>query len=95
VNVAVELTRGPAMEGRETDVPVFVAVTDGDAILDKKVYLMHATFPPNVDRVTLTPGETDLALPVSPSKSGAAYSIFAGFQLTADQLEQNRQRRRQ
>jgi hypothetical protein len=95
VNVAVELTRGPAMEGRETDVPVFVAVTDGDTILDKQVYLMHATFPPNVDRVTLTPGETDLALPVSPTKSGAAYTILAGFQLTPDQLEQNRRRRRQ
>jgi hypothetical protein len=94
VNVAVELTRGPAMEGRETDVPVFVAVTEGDTILDKRVYLMKATFPPNVDRVTLTPGDVDLSLPVSPTKSGAAYTVLAGFQLTPDQLEQNRQNRR-
>ena len=42
----------------------------GDAILDKHVYLMHATFPSNVDRVTLTPGEADLALPVTPTQVG-------------------------
>jgi hypothetical protein len=95
VNVGVELTRGPAMQGRETDVPVFIAVTDGEAILDKRVYLMHATFPSNVDRVTLGTGDVDLALPVSATKSGAAYTILTGFQLTADQLEQNRQNRRQ
>ena len=52
VNVGVELTRGPAMAGRDVDVPVFVAVTEGDAILDKRIYLMHAAFPSNVDRVT-------------------------------------------
>ena len=42
---AVELTRGPAMPGRETDVPVFVAVTEGETILDKRVYLMHVDVP--------------------------------------------------
>jgi hypothetical protein len=93
VNVLVELTRGPAMEGREADVPVFLAVTEGDAILDKHVYLMHATFPSNVDRVTLGTGEIDLTLPVSPTKTGAAYTILAGFQLTPDQLERSRRNR--
>ena len=57
VGVAVELTRGPAMQGREAEVPVFVAVTEGETILDKRTYRMHVVFPSNVDRVTLTPGE--------------------------------------
>jgi hypothetical protein len=94
VNIGVELTRGPAMQGRETDVPVFIAVTDGDTILDKRVYLMHVAFPSNVDRVTLGTGEIDLVLPVSPTRSGAAYAILAGFQLTPDQLAQSRRNRR-
>jgi hypothetical protein len=94
VNVVVELTRGPAMAGRETDVPVFVAVTEGDAILDKHVHLMHAAFPSNVDRVTLGTGEIALTLPVSPTKSGAAYTVLGGFQLTPDQLAQRRRSRR-
>jgi hypothetical protein len=90
VNVGFELTRGPAMEGRETDVPVFIAVTEGDTILDKHVYAMHVVFPSNVDRVTLGTGEVDLVLPVTPTKSGAAYTILVGFQLTPDQLARSR-----
>jgi hypothetical protein len=87
VNVVIELTRGPAMAGRATDVPVFVAVTDGDKILDKYVYLMHAAFPSNVDRVTLTPGDTSIVLPVTTERSGAAYTVVTGFQLPSNQLQ--------
>jgi hypothetical protein len=94
VNVLVELTRGPAMQGRETDVPVFVAVTEGDTILDKHVYLVHATFPSNVDRMTYGTGEIDMILPVSATRSGAAYTILTGFQLTPDQLAQSRRSHR-
>jgi hypothetical protein len=92
VNLGVGLERGPAMQGRETDVPVFLAVTEGDAILDKRVYRMHVVFPSNVDSVTLSPGEATLTLPVSPSKSGAVYTILGGFQLPPDQLVRNPQR---
>jgi hypothetical protein len=81
------------MQGRETDVPVFVAVTEGETILDKRVFLMHVAFPSNVDRITLGTGDVDLVLPVSPTKSGAAYTVLAGFQLTPDQLMQNRRKR--
>jgi hypothetical protein len=91
VSIGIDLARGPAMSGREADVPIFLAVVQGDAILDKHVYLMHSRFPPNVDRITLTPGEVDLSLPVIPDKSGASYTILAGFQLTPDQLRANRQ----
>jgi hypothetical protein len=94
VEIVVELSRGPAMQGREADVPVFLAVAEGETILDKQVYLMHVTFPPNQDRVTLGTGQLDLVLPVSPTRSGAAYSIIAGFQLTPEQLEQARRNRK-
>jgi hypothetical protein len=38
VDVTISVQRGPAMQGREADVPVFLAVTEGDAIRDKKVF---------------------------------------------------------
>ena len=38
VTVTISVQRGPAMQGREADVPVFLAVTEGDAIRDKKVF---------------------------------------------------------
>jgi hypothetical protein len=94
VNVGVELTRGPAMAGRDSDVPVFAAVTDGDTIIDKRTYTMRMAFPSNVDRITLSPGELTMVLPVSATKSGAAYTIIAGFQLTPEQMMQSRRSRR-
>jgi hypothetical protein len=87
--VGFELSRGPAMQGRQAEVPIFMAVTDGDNIIDKQVHLIRVEFPSNVDRVIRGTGEAELVLPVSPSKSGAAYGILVGFQLTPDQLSQN------
>ena len=86
VLLGVEVTRGPAMTGREANVPVFIAVSEGETILDKRTYQLHAVFPSNVERVTLSPSDVNLVLPVSRTKSGAAYTIIGGFQLTPDQI---------
>jgi hypothetical protein len=86
VQLGVEVTRGPAMTGREADVPVFIAVADGTTIIDKRAVTMRVVFPSNVDRVALSPGEMTLVLPVSPQKSGVAYTILGGFQLAPDQM---------
>lgn len=86
VRLGVEVTRGPAMTGREVDVPLFVAVTEGETILDKRTLQMRVVFPSNVDRVTLTPGDLNLVLPVAPGKSGDAYTLLGGFQLTPGQM---------
>ena len=39
----------------------------------------------------MSSGDIDLDLPVSPAKSGAAYGVIAGFQLSPDELAVNRQ----
>jgi hypothetical protein len=90
VTVGAELTRGPAMPGNSVNVPVYVAVTEGDRILDKHVYTLNATFPSNVDRITVITPQVFMVLPVSVTKSAAAYSILAGFQLTPDELATSR-----
>ena len=91
LTVGVELTRGPAMpSNRVNNVPVYVAVTEGDRILDKHVYNLDATFPSNVDRVVVTTPEVFMVLPVTATKSAAAYSVLAGFQLTPDELAASR-----
>lgn len=94
VKFAIELTRGPALQRREADVPVFLAVTEGTQILDKRVIVLRGVFPPNVDRIDITTGELDMRLPISRTKSGAAYSVLAGFQLTPQQLAAARARAR-
>ncbi len=94
VTVSISIQRGPAMQGREADVPVFLAVTEGqgkdETVRTKEVYQLHLAFPPNVDRLTITSPEIDMDLPVSKEKSGAAYTIIAGFQLTPAELAANR-----
>ncbi len=90
VQVTLSVQRGPAMHGREADVPVFLAVTEGETVRDKKVFQVHLNFPPNVDRLTITSPDIDLSLPVANGKTGASYGVIAGFQLSADELAASR-----
>ncbi len=92
VQLEMELARGPAAPTRSLDVPYFIAATEGEQILGKQVLTQHVAFPPNVDRVRVTSGTVTLHLPVSPQKSGAAYTVAVGFQLTPQELQQNRAR---
>ena len=94
VTVSLELTRGPAATSRAADVSYFVAVSDGDRILDKQVFRLAPEFPPNTDRLRLRGDEIELRLPVSATKTAAAYRVSVGFQLTEVELEGNRRRLR-
>jgi hypothetical protein len=90
VSITIQLTRGPAMQGREADVPLFLAVAEGDQILDKKVFPQHFVFPTGLDQVTWSSDPVHLVFPISATKSGAAYTVLAGFQLTPAELALNR-----
>ena len=90
VQIGVSIQRGPSMHGREADVPVFLAVIEGDTVRDKQVFPIHVVFPPNVDRLTLTSPGIAMALPVTKDMPGASYGIIAGFQLSADERAANR-----
>jgi hypothetical protein len=92
VRVGMQITRGPALQGNSADVPVFLAVTDGETILDKQTYMVRAEFPSNVQMVPLAGGPIDFSLPITASRTGAAYQIRIGFQLTPEELEANRRR---
>ena len=92
VSVGMELTRGPAAVGRDTQAQFFVAVSEGDRVLDKQVYTVRASFPENTDRVQLTGDSVELRLPVTKDKGADAYQVTVGFQLTPAELEANRRR---
>jgi len=89
VEVQMELFRGPGMVGRKVQVPIFVAVVLNGEIVDKQVFPIDFEFPSNVDRGTIsTPGIT-MGLPVSAERSGAAYGMIVGYQLTPEELATN------
>lgn len=87
VTVSFRFTRGPAMQGNKLTVPAFVAVAEGDHVLDKKILGIPVDFAGNVDQAEVTSAPVHMVLPVGPKKSGAAYRILAGFQLTPAQLQ--------
>ncbi len=90
VDITISVQRGPAMQGREAEVPVFLAIAEGDTVPTKQVFPVHVVFPPNVDRLSMSSGDINVSLPVSAEKSGNAYQVIAGFQLTPDELNANR-----
>ena len=92
VSVGLELSRGPAARDRVAELSYFVAVAEGERILDKRVFPLRAEFPANTDKVSLGGDDVELVLPTPPEKSAAAYRVLVGFQLTPQELEQNRQR---
>ena len=92
IQVGIEVTRGPAAPGRQAELAYFVAVLDGERILDKQIFPLRAEFPANADRLRLNGDDVELRLKVRPDKTAAAYRIQVGFQLTPAELELNRQR---
>ncbi len=90
VQVQLALNRGPAASGRSVSVQYFVAVTRGQNILDKAVYPIQATFPPNVDTLSFTGEEVNLVFPTPKGVSGPDYTVEYGFQLSPEELAANR-----
>jgi hypothetical protein len=84
--LVVDVTRGPAMQGGGVSLPVFVAVTESGVILDKTLFDLPVEFVRNVDNARAASKEIRMEIPVTPQKSGAAYGIVGGFQLTPGEV---------
>src|SRR5579862_5892261 len=76
----IDMNRGPAFQGQAYDLPVFVAVTDQDAVRDKILLALRVEFSGNLDTARALTQPIRMEIPVSPTKSAAAYGIIAGFQ---------------
>ena len=90
LQVALDLTRGPAAQGGRLEVPYFVGVTEGGRVLDEQDYGIVANFPANIDQQQVTGDPIDLLLPITRTKTAAAYQIFVGFRLSPAELATNR-----
>jgi len=86
VQVVADVQRGPAFQGENYALPVFVAVTDGDTIRDKNLFYLGVKFQSNVDTAHSVGPEIAMQIPVTPQKSAAAYGIIGGFQLTPEEV---------
>jgi hypothetical protein len=87
--IEMVLTRGPAAQGREADVPYVVAVVKDDQVLDRREYTQHVVFPPNVDTVQVTGNELNFEFPVRRGLGGQNYRIYVLFALSPEELAAN------
>ena len=92
LNVQADVARGPAAKADSTPATYFIAVMDGNKVLQQRDFLLTAQFPPNADKTTFKSEDIELTVPVSAEKSAAAYQIYVGFRLSAEELAYNRSR---
>lgn len=92
VQFFVRALRGPASEERQTTFPYFVVVADpAGTVLAKRIFGIDVDFPGNALEIGHV--ETVRQRIRFPTLAGAAeYTIFVGFQLTPEQLEEARAR---
>ena len=84
--VAMEVFRGPAMEGRSFTLPVFLAITDTGSVIDEVDIPLIVAFPSGQDSVRVQTPPKEIELPVTVQKTAASYGLVAGFRLTPEEL---------
>lgn len=91
-SVAMSAERGPAAEGRQTDIPLVIAVLDrGGQVLRRQVVTQQVSFPAS-GRANIASEAVELVLPVSPTRLAADYQVVVGFLLNEQELAANRRR---
>ena len=90
LHIEADVTRGPASPAATVPIGYFIALMEGNNVLQEQDFSFSATFPPNVDRTSVRGDDIELQLPVSKTKSAAAYQIYVAFRLTPEELAYNR-----
>jgi len=87
----IEVTRGPAAQGRSLSLPYFVAVADAAGrIPAKQVFDVAVDFPANRSRLRLAGEEVTVDLPLNPGERASDFTVLVGFQLSGEELATNR-----
>lgn len=86
--------RGPAAEGRTADLPWFVAVSDtaDTEVFGRVSASTRVAFAPNVARAQVSGPSVQLTVPIGAERRAADYAVRISFQLTPEDLAQNRAR---
>jgi len=84
------VTRGPAAQGREIDLPYNLAVVRDGAVIDHRELVQHIAFPPNVDTVRVTGEERWFTIPAPRGLGAQNYKLYYLLALTPAELEANR-----
>ncbi len=93
--LSMSVSAGPAATKRSVSVPIFVAVTRmGETVLQKTTFEADVTFEQGKRTAVYTRTFKGLTFEVG-EDDGRIYDLVLGFQLTPEQVEDNRARARQ
>jgi hypothetical protein len=94
MELSFRATRVPTSEAASYSVPYFVVVHEGAKIYSKRLYTLRFTFAPGAAVTTITQAPDDVDIKVSNGKLPWNYQRMAGFQMTAAQIEYNKNKSR-
>jgi hypothetical protein len=83
-------TRAPSAEAAHYTVPYFVAVTQGDQLLEKRILQVSFNFRPGDSVATFSESPDDFDIRVPNGHLPIEYELMAGFQMTPAQVDYNK-----
>lgn len=83
-------TRAPSADAAHYTVPYFVAITQGDRLIEKRILQVSVDFAPGNSVVTFSESPDDFDIHVENGHQPFEYEIMAGFQMTPAQVEYNK-----
>ncbi|HWF63858.1 MAG TPA: hypothetical protein VN685_04525 [Rhizomicrobium sp.] len=83
-------TRAPSAEAAHYTVPYFVAVTQGDRLLEKRILQVSFDFRPGDSVATFSESPDDFDIHAENGHLPIEYELMAGFQMTPAEIEYNK-----
>src|SRR6202000_997432 len=80
-------TRAPSADAAHYTVPYFVAITQGDQLIEKRILQISCDFGPGVSVATFSESPDDFDIHVPNGHQPFEYEIIAGFQMTPAQVD--------
>lgn len=95
IQVGFDVKRGPANASREAELTYFVAIPKFyPAPEAKAVFTVPVAFPPGMDQARTTDNDVVMRIPVKDKDVINDYEIYLGFQMSPQELENNRRLKR-
>lgn len=83
-------TRAPSADAAHYTVPYFVAVTQADRLIEKRILQVSFDFAPGAAVATFSESPDDFDLHVENGHQPYEYELMAGFQMTPAQVDYNK-----
>jgi hypothetical protein len=80
-------TRAPSTDSAHYTVPYFVAITQGDQLVEKRILNVSFDFSPGASAATFSESPDDFTIMVPTGHQPYEYQLLAGFQMTSTQVE--------